>query len=45
MTTEFTVTVAHLYSVPNFNGAAGFCARGARQWFARHGLDWSVFVR
>lgn len=22
----------------------GYCARGARRWFARHGLDWSDFV-
>lgn len=24
--------------------ACGFCSRGTRQWFARHGLDWSEFV-
>lgn len=24
--------------------AAGLCARGARAWFARHGLDWSEFI-
>lgn len=23
----------------------GYCARGARRWFARMGLDWSAFVR
>ncbi|KVW96173.1 hypothetical protein [Thiobacillus denitrificans] len=23
----------------------GYCARGARRWFARMGLDWAVFVR
>lgn len=23
----------------------GYCARGARRWFARMGLDWSDFVR
>lgn len=22
----------------------GYCARGARRWFARMGLDWSDFV-
>ncbi|AEY69563.1 tail assembly protein [Burkholderia phage vB_BceS_AH2] len=21
-----------------------YCARGARRWFAEHGLDWSKFV-
>jgi len=39
------VTVQHLHSVPNFNGAAGFCARGARDWCASHGIDWAAFVR
>ncbi len=24
--------------------ALGYCNRGARQWFARHGLDWSRFI-
>jgi len=23
----------------------GYCARGARRWFARMGLDWAAFVR
>lgn len=23
----------------------GYCARGARRWFARHGFDWSRFLR
>lgn len=23
----------------------GYCARGARRWFARMNLDWSAFVR
>lgn len=23
----------------------GYCHRGARAWFARHGLDWADFVR
>lgn len=22
----------------------GYCNRGAREWFARHGLSWSEFV-
>lgn len=24
--------------------ALGYCNRGARQWFARHRLDWSDFL-
>lgn len=24
--------------------AAQFCSRGARQWFARHGLDFNEFI-
>lgn len=39
------VTVQHLHSVPNFNGRRGYCAKGAREWFRRHGLDWTAFVR
>lgn len=39
------VTVAHLRSVPGFNPRRGFCLRGARAWFSRHGLDWRGFVR
>lgn len=23
----------------------GYCNRGARTWFARHGLDWPAFLR
>jgi len=42
---DLIVTVQHLYSVPNFNGGTGFCGRGSRAWFRRHGLDWSSFVR
>lgn len=22
-----------------------YCARGARRWWARHGLDWSDFIK
>lgn len=22
-----------------------YCMRGARRWFASHGIDWSAFVR
>jgi hypothetical protein len=39
------VTIAHLRSVPGFTARRGFCARGGRAWFQRHGLDWSHFVR
>ena len=39
------VTVAHLRTVPGLTPKPGFCARGGRRWFARHGLDWTAFVR
>lgn len=39
------VTVTHLRSVPGFSSRGGFCLTGARRWFARHGLDWRVFIR
>lgn len=32
------VTVTHLR-------AAHLCSRGARQWLARHGLDYSTFLK
>lgn len=22
-----------------------YCARGSRRWFARHGLEWSEFIK
>jgi hypothetical protein len=22
----------------------GYCNRGSREWFARHGLDWAEFI-
>lgn len=25
--------------------AAGYCVRGAREWFARHGLDFRAFLK
>lgn len=31
------VTVRHTRAV-------NFCARGARQWFTRYGLDWNEFI-
>lgn len=43
--TDVTVTIQHLYSVPNFTGSKGFCGRGSRQWFEKYGLDWQAFVR
>ena len=39
------VTLDHLRRVPGFGARPGFCAQGGRAWFARHGLDWSAFVR
>lgn len=32
-----TVTLADLRAIK-------FCSRGSREWFDRHGLDWSRFV-
>lgn len=39
------VTIQHLRTVPGLTAKPGFCARGGRRWFERHGLDWSAFVR
>lgn len=36
--TDAIVTVAHVR-------AAGLCMRGARAWAARHGIEWSRFLR
>ena len=33
----------HLYSVP-VGGRVGYCASGARAWFAAHGLSWADFI-
>lgn len=38
------VTHTHLRTIPSRSGA-GYCSRGGRAWFARHGLDWTDFVR
>ncbi|MBU6956023.1 hypothetical protein [Hahella sp. HN01] len=35
--TSLTVTHADMR-------ALGYCNRGGRAWFARHGLDWSRFL-
>lgn len=37
MTTQLIVTVNHVRQ-------AKLCARGARQWFGLHGLDWNEFI-
>lgn len=39
------VTIQHLHSAPTWTGRRGFCHNGARQFCARHGLDWPAFVR
>lgn len=41
--TELRIWPRHLYSVP-YLGRVGYCAAGARQWWAEHGLDWADFV-
>ncbi|MGK3273046.1 hypothetical protein ACSLNH_05115 [Comamonas kerstersii] len=38
------ITTQHLYSVPDYKGSTGYCAKGSRQWFAAHGLNWADFV-
>lgn len=38
------VTLAHLRSIPGYGKKPGFCASGAREWFARHELDWCDFL-
>lgn len=35
----------HLRTIPGYSARPGYCARGSRAWFARHGLDWSKFLR
>lgn len=39
------VTKQHLRTIPGFSIKRGFCIGGSRTWFARHGLDWRVFIR
>ncbi|MEN1942649.1 hypothetical protein WCE55_02155 [Luteimonas sp. MJ293] len=41
---DLIVTFRHLKTIPSRRGN-GFCNRGARPWFERHGLDWRAFVR
>lgn len=38
------ITIQHLHSVPTWNGRQGYCHRAAREFFARHGLDWQDFL-
>ncbi len=42
---DIIVTVTHLRTVPAWSSRVGFCAKQARLFFARHGLDWAQFVR
>lgn len=39
------ITMVHLRSIPGYGPKPGFCASGARDWFALHGLDWMAFVQ
>ena len=39
------VTHRHLRTVPLLGHKAGYCNRGARLWFQRHGLSWAEFLR
>lgn len=39
------VRVQHLRLVKGYSKRGGYCSRGARAWFAAHGLDWAAFVR
>ena len=34
----------HLRTIPYFGARAGFCSRGTRAWFERHGLSMREFV-
>ena len=45
MSDDILITTRHIYTVPAWSGDIGFCARGARAWFARYDLDWSNFVQ
>jgi hypothetical protein len=38
------VRIHHLRGVKGFSAQPGLCHRGARQWFAAHGFDWSAFL-
>lgn len=38
------IYAADLMGVP-YGGKMGYCMAGCRAWAARHGIDWSAFVR
>lgn len=38
------ITASHLHSMPLPDGRVGACRRTAREWAARHGVDWTEFV-
>ena len=42
---DITVTITHMRTVPAWCSRVGYCAKMGRIFFARHGLDWSDFVR
>lgn len=42
---ELIVTMQHVRTVPGFGPRPGYCCRGSRMWFQRHGLDWAAFLR
>lgn len=35
----------HIRNVRGFTKKPGFCARGVRNWFQRHDLDYSDFLK
>lgn len=39
------VTMRHALTIPGFSARRGFCRRGMRAWFERHGLDYAAFKR
>lgn len=39
------VRIEHVRSIRGFGQRPGFCASKSREWFVRHGLDWSEFLR
>lgn len=42
---DVIVTRHHLFTIPGFSTRSGFCRGQSREWFRRHGLDWTDFVR
>ncbi|MEQ6331536.1 hypothetical protein VLF92_24845 [Pseudomonas chengduensis] len=37
------VTLEHLHSIPGYGPKPGWCNGRAREWFARHDLNWNQF--